>query len=124
MYILSGAIPPQAVIHRRTLTFFNSICRLDESSIEKMLARRQLSVKSYLGKSLLVKRFCVRYTVSDPYSIADCPPSKFLWKIMVRNAVNTYQENALKERVALYSAVDFLYVDNFWLGSHECWECD
>ncbi|MEW8547264.1 MAG: hypothetical protein AB2693_27460, partial [Candidatus Thiodiazotropha sp.] len=118
VYILSGAIPVEAVIHKRALTFYGSICRLDESTIEKTLARRQLCVKSYAGNSWFVeiRRLCVKYGLADPYSFLDCPPSKYQWKRMVREAVNTYWASTLKERAALYQALDFLHVDNFWPG--------
>ena len=45
VFILSGAMPIEAIIHKRILILYGSICRLDESSIEKQLARRQLTVK-------------------------------------------------------------------------------
>ena len=111
VYILSGATPLEAVIH----TLFGSICRLDESTVEKRLARRQLSVKSCAGNSCFVdiRRLCVRYSLTDPYAILDCPPSKFQWKRVVRNAINAYRANVLRERAALYSTLDFFYVENF-----------
>ena len=76
VYILSGAIPLEAVIHSRAPTLFESICQLDESTIEKRLARRQLSFKSCAGNSWFVdiRRLCVRYSLFDPYVILDCPP--------------------------------------------------
>lgn len=46
VYILSGTIPIEAVIHKRALSLFGNVCRLEESTVEKQLARRQLSVKS------------------------------------------------------------------------------
>ena len=49
IYIIAGALPVEAIIHTRVLTLFGSISRFEESSIEKSLARRQLSVKSYAG---------------------------------------------------------------------------
>ena len=118
VYILSGAIPLEAVIHSRALTLFGSICRLDKSTIEKRLARRQLSVKSCAGNSWFVniRRLCVRYSLSDPYAILDCPPSKFQRKRIVRNAINTYWANVLKESAVLYSTLNFLHVENFWPG--------
>ena len=45
VYILSGALPMGGIIHKRTLILYGSICRLDESSVEKRLARRQLAIK-------------------------------------------------------------------------------
>ena len=45
VYILTGTIPVEGVIHSRALNLFGSICRLSDHSIEKQLARRQISVK-------------------------------------------------------------------------------
>ena len=63
----------EAIIHTRALTLFGSISRLEESSTEKSLARRQLSVKPYAGNSWFVeiRRLCVKYSLPDPYSILD-----------------------------------------------------
>ena len=62
VYILSGALPMEGIIHKRTLILYGSICRLDESSVEKRLARRQLAIKgpgSYIWyvelKKILIK---------------------------------------------------------------------
>ena len=118
VYILSGVVPQEAVIYSRTLTLFESICRLDESTIKKRLARRQLSVKSCAGNSWFVdiRHLCVRYSLSDPYAILDCPPSKLQWKRIVWNAINTYWANVLKKQAVLYSTLDFLHVEHFWPG--------
>ena len=35
IYILSGALPVEAIIHQRALTFFGCIARLPETSVEK-----------------------------------------------------------------------------------------
>ena len=37
----------EAIIHTRALGLFGSVSRLDESSVEKSVARRQLSIKAY-----------------------------------------------------------------------------
>ena len=47
VYILSGAMLIEAVIHKKTLVLFGSICGLDEDSIEKRVARKQLCVKNF-----------------------------------------------------------------------------
>ena len=46
IYILSGTTPVEATIHQHALTFFGSIARLRESSVEKQLVSRQLAVKT------------------------------------------------------------------------------
>ena len=45
VYILTGALPLEGVTHKRALTLFDNMCRLVEGTIEKQLARRQLTVK-------------------------------------------------------------------------------
>ena len=46
VYVLSGCIPVEGQIDLKALTFFNNFCRQDESSLEKQIAYRQLTIKS------------------------------------------------------------------------------
>ena len=46
VYILTGILHAEAMVHKRIPALFESICRLSEESVEKRLARRQLSIKS------------------------------------------------------------------------------
>lgn len=46
VYILSGTIPIEAVVHKKVLTLFGSIMRLPENAIEYRLAIKQLEHKS------------------------------------------------------------------------------
>ena len=47
VYIISGTLPIEAIVHNRVLTFYGNICRLPKTSVEHQLAVRQLSVKPY-----------------------------------------------------------------------------
>ena len=51
VYILTGILSSEAMIHKRILALFGSICQLCEESVEKRLSRRQLSIKSYSSYS-------------------------------------------------------------------------
>ena len=53
VYTLSGTIPVEATIYKRSLTFFGNICRLPETTIEHRLAVRQL-VKSFTSHSWFI----------------------------------------------------------------------
>ena len=46
VYILSGTLPVEAMVHQRVLTFGN-ISQLSESSAEKQLAERQLTLNHW-----------------------------------------------------------------------------
>ena len=68
VYILTGTLPVEAVLHKRVLTLFGNICRLPQTSIGRQLADRQLSVKSYGSHSwfIAVKEIFNRYNLQDP----------------------------------------------------------
>ena len=39
VYIISGTLPIEGVIHKRALNLYGGICRLQEDAVEKQLAR-------------------------------------------------------------------------------------
>jgi hypothetical protein len=45
VYILTGIWPIELQIQYKTLIFYNNICNLIDSSLEKEIARRQLSIE-------------------------------------------------------------------------------
>ena len=47
VFILAGALLVEGVIQKRALILFGDVCRLEEDSVKKKLARRQLAVKSF-----------------------------------------------------------------------------
>jgi len=54
IYILSGILPIEAQIHIKVLNFYNNVCNQAETSIEKQLARRQLSIKAMNSNSWFI----------------------------------------------------------------------
>ena len=75
VYILSGTLPIEAMIHQRVLTFFGNISRLPESSVENQLAVRQLAVKTLDSNSwfVAVRKLCIMYSLSDSVNLIDTP---------------------------------------------------
>ena len=51
VYILTGYLPVEALMHKRALSLFGGICRMPESVVENQLAYRQLSIKSINSNS-------------------------------------------------------------------------
>ena len=54
MYVLTGTIPVEGVIHKRTLSLFGNVTRQEKSSTEQQLALRQLTVKSLNSHSWFI----------------------------------------------------------------------
>ena len=118
VYILSGTIPIEGVIHKRALTLFSNICRLNDSSIEKQLARRQFAVKTHNSSSwfVAIKKILVKYDLPGCWDILVEPPTKYRWKSLVNKQVNSYWAERIKSRASLYSSLRYLAVKNFYPG--------
>ena len=76
IYLLSGALPVEAVIHKRILSLFGNITRLPSQSIEDRLAKRQLEIKTFRSHSwfIAVKKILIKYDLPFPETLIDDPP--------------------------------------------------
>ena len=77
VYILSGAMPIEGFIHKRTLVLLGSFCRLGGESV-KWLARRQLTVKSFESNGWFVAtcKLFLKYDLPDCWDVVENPSSK------------------------------------------------
>ena len=73
VYILTGTTPIEAVIHKRALTLYGSICRLEENSVEKQLARRQLSIKGFSSNSwyIAIRKLLIKYDLPQIWELLE-----------------------------------------------------
>ena len=63
VYIISSALPAEAMIHKRILSLFGNITRLTENAIEYNLAKKQLEIKTFKSHSwfIVVKKILIQY---------------------------------------------------------------
>ena len=82
VYILSGLLPIEAVYHLKVLNFFNNICNQSESSIERQILIRQLTVKSDKSYSWAarIQPLLTKYDLGDIFTFVDHPLNKLQWK--------------------------------------------
>ena len=111
LFILTGAL------HKRALTLFGNICRLDESEIEKQLARRQLAVKGLEGNSwyIEIRKLLIKYGLPDCWELIENPPTKHRWKAQVNKLVNEYWSTTIKQRARLYPSLNCLNTEEYFL---------
>ena len=79
VHILTGILPAEAMIRKRVLALFGSICRLsDDDSVEKRIGRRQLSIKSYSSHSwfVIIKELLIKYDLDSPLYLMHAKLSK------------------------------------------------
>ena len=119
MYILSGAIPIEGVIHKRALVLFGSLCRLGKEPVEKRLPRRQLAVKSFESNNCFfffaTRKLFLKYDLPDCWDSVENPPSKTQWKSLVH--VNDYWVERIKSRALLYSSMEYFTADEYYPGN-------
>ncbi len=118
VYILSGTIPIEAYIHKRSLTLFGNICRL-ENSVENSIVKRQLSVKSIYSCSWSsqIRQILLKYELPEPLDLLDNPVEKAKWKSQVNKAVNNYWTDKIKHSSTLYPSLKYLNVDRYRHGA-------
>lgn len=109
VYMISGFLPIEAVIHKRVLTLFNNVCLQSEHSIEKRLARRQLSVKTLDSNSWFVhvRKLLLKYSLPDPDEILGGIP-KNNWKRQVNQKVNQHWESVVLDAASVAKTLKFL----------------
>ena len=78
VYLLSGLLPAEALIHKRMLSLYGNITRLPENSVERRLAERQLEIKSFNSHSwfIAVKKVLILYDLPSAEAILDNPVEK------------------------------------------------
>ena len=63
------------MIHKCAFSLFGNVCRLGESSVQRQLVTRQLTVKSFSSHSwfLTIKKLLVKYGLPDPVELLTSP---------------------------------------------------
>ncbi|XP_063436398.1 uncharacterized protein LOC134717834 [Mytilus trossulus] len=111
IYVISGLLPAEAVIHKKALILFGSICRAGCTSTEWKIAERQLGIKCIKSNSwfIAIKAIFLKYEIGDPYiGLFDTTMSKMQWKNLVKQKVNIYWSNRIKQEITLFSSLEHL----------------
>ena len=118
IYILTGILPIEAQIHARALSFFNNICHQAENSTEKVLARRQLALKSNSSSSWFIelKQILRKYNLNEPIEYLNRPIKKSTWSNITRKCIHEFWSKAILEIVPLYTGLDHLSSYNLGKG--------
>ena len=92
VYVLTGFIPIKGQIDQKVLTLFNNITRQADKSIEKQLAKRQLTLKDNTSNSWFIaaRRILHQYDLPNTLDLLEHPISKQQWKLLVKKSVNSY----------------------------------
>ena len=115
--LLSGTLPIEALIHKRTLVFLHKIInpvnnppalRMKEI-IVRQLATRDNSSNSWAS---LVKTLLDTYKLPTASSLIEKPVSKQIWKKMVNSKVNELWLENLKKEAEKMSSLKYLNLES------------
>ena len=123
-YLLLGALPLEAEIHRKVLTTFVSICR-DFDSVENQLAWRQLSLKSSNSTSWFIyaKTLLQKYDLPSVYDLLEQPLGKHTWKRIAYTAIDKFWDQKLKDEANTKSTLKYLNIQSMEIGkTHPVWD--
>ena len=113
---LGGQLPGKAMLHLRLLSIFGMICRLPGSFLHK-IAEYQLSsaIQSSGSWFLQIREICLMYDLPSPTTLLLMPPTKCMYKKLVKSKIIDYWESKLrgealilKENSLKYFQADFM----------------
>ena len=95
-----------------------NIFLLSEDSTEKKIARRQLAFKDINSNSWFteVKSLMWKYDLPEIYWLLESPYTKYQWKKLLYEQVNSYWKNYMIETSKLYKSIDFLNTEIYKPG--------
>ena len=118
VYVLSGLLPIEAQIDKKILTLFNNICRQEDSSVEKQIAWRQLTVKTLKSNSwfIAVKKILWKYKLEDISFYLENPITKIKWKNEINKVVNEFWHEEISSVVPYYEKLCFMNCELYTPG--------
>lgn len=123
-YILTGQLPIEGEIHKRTLTTFGNIIR-SYGSVERELAHRQLAMKTSKSYSwfIMVSDILNKYDLPSIYDLLESPPGKITWKTQIYSAVHDYWKNIIVSEARSKSSLKYINFTSLKFGTpHIVWQ--
>ncbi|CAC5423170.1 unnamed protein product [Mytilus coruscus] len=120
VYILTGILPVEAQIHAKMMTFFCSICQQADSSVEKQLGKRQLTVKSSGSHSwyIEVQRVMFKYNLGRALDMLDNADVTKTTINQIKRQIANYRVNEISVIANMYQGLKYLQTDNFMIKSY------
>lgn len=118
IYILTGAIPLQALIHLKALSLYRAIAS-DPTSVEWKIAERQILMGNKRPKSWFnsVKETLAKYDLPMAYDLLTNPPQKEEWKRTTKKAVLDYWKKDLISRTRGYPSLKYISAEGWCPGT-------
>ena len=124
VYFLAGCLPASAVLHLRQLTLLAMVARLGADCPLHQYGVFILSnppprprSSSALPWFTQIRHICLQYNLPDPLEILGAPPSKAVWKPLIRRKVEQFWRAKLLAHVATLPSLSHLRATHMSLTS-------
>ena len=110
-------------LDRKTITLFGHVAR-NTSTVEYDVVSRQLAVKDLTSASwsTTIRHLLAKYDLPTAFSIIQKPPSKMVWKGLVKKAVATFWIKQLMDCACDQTSVRYLNLSACKIGTqHHVW---
>ncbi|CAC5412390.1 unnamed protein product [Mytilus coruscus] len=122
VYLLLGALPIEAEIHKRVLSLFHSIFSSNNENLKKALERQYVLQTHELTFLNRVADLLYMYNLPPWTYLKDQLPSKISWKCKAREAINNYWKVNLQRDANSKTTLKFLCIPNLDIGKpHTIW---
>ena len=111
VYLLLGALPIEAELHKRHLSLLYNVLTTSNETISQ-LTERQIIMNSDNSQSFYgrTKKILELYDLPDLKSLKNELSTKDQWKIRIKTAVNKYWTNLLQTEAKQKSTLEYLNV--------------
>ena len=108
VFFLAGRLPGEALLHIKQLTLFGMICRLP-GNILNNIAHHLLTYSSQ-GKRhwfAAIRTLCHKYNLPHPMKLLQEPPTKGVFKNIIKNNVTDFWQESLRNHSASLKSLKF-----------------
>ena len=100
IFLVSGSLPGEAILHTKQLTLFAMICRLPGNPLntiaKNILTSSSDNDTSWFGQ---IRSLCFKYALPHPLLLLKEPPTKYSFKSLVKLNIAEYWQTLLREKV-------------------------
>ena len=108
VFLLAGCLPGEAILHIKQLTLIMMICHLPDDPLNTHARHVLLYSKSSANSWFQgIHSLCLLYGLSHPLQLLDSPPTKAIFKRLVKERITSHWEILLKDEAAQLSSLDY-----------------
>ena len=122
VYFVAGVLPGTAILHLRQLTLFGMVCRLPGDPLYIHATQVLLTSSSPSSWFVQIRNLLLQYHLPHPLLLLQNPPSKEVFKKLVKAKIVDYWEQKLRAEAGFLPSLAYFHPEFLSLSSpHKIW---